>query len=226
MNHIFKKRYEAFQNGFDSFKVPIKVYHNVSGQYFLFNFPKKINQYEMIKRALDVGVKVYDTMQFWQEEAECPHEHLFLGFSKIELENIPDCIERLKKAWDIIEIEKSWQKIMNAVKWSQEIIKGELIMTQTVEDIRYQLEEWLAQGLTSSEDRANYQAWKEQYEDETLDYSFSKREIIGQLEVIITTRENDFPDLDEVTKGEYLDLVEQLDNLDKGQADYYRKQLA
>lgn len=42
-------------------------------------------------------------MQFWQKEAECPHEHLFLGFSKIELENIPDCIERLKKAWDIIE---------------------------------------------------------------------------------------------------------------------------
>lgn len=99
-------------------------------------------------------------------------------------------------------------------------------MTQTVEELRYQLEEWLAQGFTSPEDRANYQALKEQYEDETLDYSFSKREIIGQLEVIITTRENDFPDLDEVTKGEYLDLVEQLDNLDKGQADYYRKQLA
>lgn len=99
-------------------------------------------------------------------------------------------------------------------------------MTQTVEDIRYQLEEWLAQGFTSPEDRANNQALKEQYEDETLDYSFSKREIIGQLEVIITTRENDFPDLDEVTKEEYLELVEQLDNLDKGQADYYRKQLA
>lgn len=99
-------------------------------------------------------------------------------------------------------------------------------MTQTVEDIRYQLEEWLAQGFTSPEDQINYQALKEQYEDETLDYSFSKREIIGQLEVIITTRENDFPDLDEVTKEEYLELVEQLDNLDKGQADYYRKQLA
>ena len=98
-------------------------------------------------------------------------------------------------------------------------------MTQTVEDIRYQLEEWLAQGFTSPEDRANYQAVKEQYEDETLDYSFSKREIIGQLEVIITTRENDFPDLDAVTKEEYLNLVAQLDDLDKGQADYYRKQL-
>ena len=98
-------------------------------------------------------------------------------------------------------------------------------MTQIVEDIRYQLEEWLAQGFTSPEDRANYQALKEQYEDETLDYSFSKREIIGQLEVIITTRENDFPDLDAVTKEEYLNLVAQLDDLDKGQADYYRKQL-
>lgn len=73
-------------------------------------------------------------------------------------------------------------------------------MSQTVEELRYQLEEWLAQGFTSPEDQANYQALKEQYEDETLDYSFSKREIIGQLEVIITTRENDFPDLDEVTK--------------------------
>ncbi|MCE2308414.1 DUF5962 family protein [Streptococcus thermophilus] len=99
-------------------------------------------------------------------------------------------------------------------------------MTQTVEDIRYQLEEWLAQGFTSSEDRANYQALKEQYEDETLDYSFSKREIIGQLDIIITTRENDFPDLDEVTKEEYLNLVAQLDDLDKGQADNYRKQLS
>ncbi|WP_105115497.1 DUF5962 family protein [Streptococcus suis] len=80
-------------------------------------------------------------------------------------------------------------------------------MTKTLEEMRYQLEEWLAQGFTSSEDRANYQTLKEQYEDETLDYTFSKREIIGQLEVVITTRENDFPNLDEVAKAEYLDLV-------------------
>ncbi|HFI0292802.1 TPA: DUF5962 family protein [Streptococcus suis] len=98
-------------------------------------------------------------------------------------------------------------------------------MIQTVEDMRYQLEEWLAQGFTSPEDRASYQALKEQYEDETLDYSFSKQEIIGQLEVIITTRENDFPDLDEVTRDKYLELVNQLEELDKTQADAYRKQL-
>ena len=99
-------------------------------------------------------------------------------------------------------------------------------MPQTLEEMRYQLEEWLAQGYTSPEDRGNYQTLKEQYEDETLDYSFSKREITGQLELIITTRENDFPNLYEVTKAEYLDLVARLDDLDKRQADYYRKQLA
>ena len=99
-------------------------------------------------------------------------------------------------------------------------------MPQTLEEMRYQLEEWLAQGYTSPEDRANYQTLKEQYEDETFDYSFSRREITGQLELIITSRENDFPSLDEVTKTEYLDLVAQLDDLDKRQADYYRKQLA
>lgn len=99
-------------------------------------------------------------------------------------------------------------------------------MAQTLEEMRYQLEEWLAQGFTSSEDRANYQALKEQYEDETFDYSFSKRDITGQLELIITSRENDFPNLDEVTKVEFLDLVAQLDEFDQEQADYYRKQLA
>ena len=99
-------------------------------------------------------------------------------------------------------------------------------MTQTLEEMRYQLEEWLSQGFTSSEDRANYQTLKEQYEDETFDYSFSRREITGQLELIITTRENDFPDLDEVMKAEYLDLVTQLDELDQEQANYYRKYLS
>ncbi|EAO77306.1 conserved hypothetical protein, partial [Streptococcus agalactiae H36B] len=53
-----------------------------------------------------------------------------------------------------------------------------------------------------------------------------KREITGQLELIIKSREYDFSNLDEVTKTEYLDLVTQLDELDQEQANYYRKQLA
>lgn len=94
------------------------------------------------------------------------------------------------------------------------------------EKVKAEIEEISPTMTDTARKRNLYQALKEQYEDETLDYSFSKREITGQLELIITSRENDFPNLDEVTKAEYLDLVAQLDDLDKRQADYYRKQLA
>nr|WP_267910870.1 hypothetical protein [Streptococcus infantarius] len=39
-------------------------------------------------------------MQFWQEKAACPQESLFLGFNKIDLEDIPDCVRHLRKAWE------------------------------------------------------------------------------------------------------------------------------
>jgi GntR family transcriptional regulator/MocR family aminotransferase len=38
-------------------------------------------------------------MKFWQEKAACPPNTLFLGFSKIDLVDIPDCVARLKQAW-------------------------------------------------------------------------------------------------------------------------------
>lgn len=98
-------------------------------------------------------------------------------------------------------------------------------MEQTIEQMRYQLEEQLGKGFDTQVEYDNYQVLKEQYEDETHDYSFSKREITGQLEIIMTTRENDFPNLDDVTRDDYLDLVNQLAKFDKGQADFYQNQL-
>lgn len=98
-------------------------------------------------------------------------------------------------------------------------------MEQTIEQMRYQLEEQLGKGFDTQEEYDNYQVLKEQYEDETHDYSFSKREITGQLDIIMTTRENDFPNLDDVTRADYLDLVNQLAKFDKGQADFYQNQL-
>lgn len=100
MNHVFKKCYDVFKKEFEQFNTPIKLSSNVSGQYFLVTFLDKINQCDAIKRAEKEGVRVYDTMQFWQEKADCLQESLFLGFSKIDLEDIPDCIRRFRKAWE------------------------------------------------------------------------------------------------------------------------------
>lgn len=63
-------------------------------------FPDKINQCDLIKQDENEGVRVYDTVQFCQEKVACSQESLFLGFSKIDLENIPDCVSRLRRAWD------------------------------------------------------------------------------------------------------------------------------
>lgn len=65
----------------------------------LLEFSEEANQDELIDKALEQGVKVYSTMQFWQEKAACPPNTLFLGFSKIKFEDIPDCVARLKAAW-------------------------------------------------------------------------------------------------------------------------------
>ncbi|GAB2021223.1 hypothetical protein RyT2_02960 [Pseudolactococcus yaeyamensis] len=53
----------------------------------------------MIEKAIEQGVRVYSTMEFWQEKASCPDNSLFLGISKIQTEDIQDCVDRLRKAW-------------------------------------------------------------------------------------------------------------------------------
>lgn len=99
LNNIFRKRLERFSEEFSDVKGKVKISGNGSGQYFLLEFSKKTDQNQLIQKALEHGVKVYSTMQFWQEKADCPPNTLFLGFSKISLEDISDCVQRLKKAW-------------------------------------------------------------------------------------------------------------------------------
>lgn len=99
LNNIFRKRLELFLKEFSDVKEKIKLSSNGTGQYFLVEFSKMTNQHELITKALEQGVRVYSTMQFWQDKAECPPNTLFLGFSKIALEDIPDCVSRLKRAW-------------------------------------------------------------------------------------------------------------------------------
>ncbi len=99
LNQIFRKRLELFFKELSDVQSKIKISSNGSGQYFLLKFSETVSQEELIKSALNHGVRVYSTMNFWQEKADCPPNTLFLGFSKISLEDIPDCVKRLKAAW-------------------------------------------------------------------------------------------------------------------------------
>ena len=99
MNHIFRRRLERFSEELADVKDRIEISGNGTGQYFRLRFAAQADQNELIRKALEHGVKVYPTMEFWQEKAACPPNSLFLGFAKISLEDIPDCVERLRAAW-------------------------------------------------------------------------------------------------------------------------------
>lgn len=98
-------------------------------------------------------------------------------------------------------------------------------MTEQFENLKYQLDDLLSEGFSTPEQYEAYRDLKVQYETATGDVSFSIREVTGQLEVIMTNRETFFPDLDEGTRIEYLDLVERLEELDSTKAAYYLRQL-
>lgn len=73
--------------------------------------------------------------------------------------------------------------------------------------IYYQLENMLVAGFKSEEELQRYQGLKAEYEEETLDYSFSIREIVNQLEIIIQSRENNFPNLEEGLLHSFLSIA-------------------
>ena len=91
--------------------------------------------------------------------------------------------------------------------------------------IYYQLENMLVAGFKSEEELQRYQGLKAEYEEETLDYSFSIREIANQLEIIIQSRENDFPNLAEGLLRDYQELVEYLREYDVSQAEKYTRRI-
>ena len=99
LGHVFKNRLALFIKELSCLGAGVRITGNGTGQYFLLRFPEGTDQQSLIAQAMAHGVRVYPTMQFWQEKAECPPHTLFLGFGKIRIEDIPDCVERLKAAW-------------------------------------------------------------------------------------------------------------------------------
>lgn len=99
LNHVFRKRFECFSKELSAMTEKIKIFGNGRGQYFLLEFSENVDQSNLIESAFQHGVRVYSTMQFWQDKAACPPNTLFLGFSKIDLGDIADCVARLRNAW-------------------------------------------------------------------------------------------------------------------------------
>ena len=90
-----------------------------------------------------------------------------------------------------------------------------------MEDTYYQLEEALVQGFQTPEEYQAYKELKENYEEVTGDYSFSKRELTSQLEISLQNHRS--VDFEEHEKEENLDLVQKLEGFDSSLATHYRQ---
>lgn len=99
LSNVFRKRMNCFTRELAQALGEVRIIGNSRAQYCLLEFPKHLQQEMLLEAAAKQGVRVYSTMQFWQEKAACPPNTLFLGLCKIKLEEIPDCVSRLQAAW-------------------------------------------------------------------------------------------------------------------------------
>lgn len=80
---MFLRSVTRHSKGIWTVSVADKAFIKCQRSIFLVTFPDKINQGDLIKQAENEGVRVYYTMQFWQEKAACSQESFFLGSVKL-----------------------------------------------------------------------------------------------------------------------------------------------
>ena len=97
----FRKKHDLLLKEIKKINNEIKISHSGAGLYFILKFPKEMTYDVLIEQAAHIGIKVYDTRRFWFNQQKEYENELFLGFSLIEIEEIPDCIERLGRAWNL-----------------------------------------------------------------------------------------------------------------------------
>jgi GntR family transcriptional regulator/MocR family aminotransferase len=98
---IFRKRHDVLVKALAEMSPELRVCHPGAGLTFQLQFPPQMDYQWLIERARRQGIKVQSTYRYWQNKDLCPQNVLFIGFGAIDIEDIPDCIARLKRAWFI-----------------------------------------------------------------------------------------------------------------------------
>jgi GntR family transcriptional regulator/MocR family aminotransferase len=76
------------------------IIHGVNvSTHIILEFTGGEDQTWLIKRAKELGVKVYSTMPFWYNRENCPKNTLLIGFSRMNRDEIVKGITLLNKAW-------------------------------------------------------------------------------------------------------------------------------
>lgn len=95
----FKKSHDLLVKEIAGLSEPVEIISQGSGLKFLLKFPAHLHRDWLIETAYKHGVKVYSPERFWQRTENCPPNLLQIGFTSIELEDIPPCMQLLNQVW-------------------------------------------------------------------------------------------------------------------------------
>ena len=95
----FRKTHDILQREIRQLSPGIQIVSQGYALKFLLAFPPHMTREWLMDRALEQGVRVYSPERFWQDPAKCPPNLILLGFTAMEPEEIPLCMQRLKTAW-------------------------------------------------------------------------------------------------------------------------------
>ena len=95
----FRKTHDLLQREIRQLSPDIRIISQGYALKFLLAFPPHMTRQWLMDRALEQGVRVYSPERFWQNPSLCPANLILLGFTGMDPEEIPLCIQRLKTAW-------------------------------------------------------------------------------------------------------------------------------
>jgi GntR family transcriptional regulator / MocR family aminotransferase len=71
-----------------------------AGKHILLTLKSSLSQDDLIKRAEDIGIRVYSTKEHYLNPMDCPHSQILLGFSIIPTHDLKSILEELHHAWN------------------------------------------------------------------------------------------------------------------------------
>lgn len=100
MRTIYRRKHKALMTAIhDVFEGKVQVVGNHSGLHILLEVQNDMKERQLIEKAEELGVKVYPTSIYYQDESNKDKDRVLLGFGGLSEEQIRTGIQRLHMAW-------------------------------------------------------------------------------------------------------------------------------
>lgn len=97
---LYRKRQNALLTALNTvFGNGADIFGEGAGKHILLTLKNSLSQDELIKRAEDIGIRVYSTKVNYMNPADCPYSQILLGFATIPTCDLGSILEDLHHVW-------------------------------------------------------------------------------------------------------------------------------